>query len=51
MTAIKFQYKKSEIPTNFDARVRWPNKIQPATDQGWCGASWAFSTSTVASDR
>ncbi len=21
------------------------------SDQGWCGASWAFSTSGVASDR
>ncbi len=25
--------------------------IQGVRDQGWCGASWAFSTSSVAADR
>ena len=51
MSAIKFKYSVSDLPPSFDARDRWPGKISGVRDQGWCGASWAFSTSSVASDR
>ena len=51
MTAIKFKYNPSDLPYSFDARDKWPGKIAGVRDQGWCGASWAFSTSSVASDR
>ncbi|ELT90079.1 hypothetical protein CAPTEDRAFT_166233 [Capitella teleta] len=39
------------MPDEFDAREEWPSFIHPVQDQGNCGASYAFSTSTVAADR
>ncbi|ESO94490.1 hypothetical protein LOTGIDRAFT_118077 [Lottia gigantea] len=39
------------LPESFDARTKWPSYIKPIRDQGNCGASWAFSTTAVASDR
>ncbi|KAK8406717.1 hypothetical protein O3P69_007354 [Scylla paramamosain] len=41
------------IPRQFDARYKmeWRGKISQVRDQGWCGASWAFSTLGVAQDR
>ena len=51
MAAIKFRYDPSELPGSFDSRQKWPGKIHGVRDQGWCGASWAFSTASVASDR
>jgi len=33
-------------PAEFDARLHWPGWIHPPTDQGACGASWAFSTAS-----
>ncbi|CAG0881819.1 unnamed protein product [Darwinula stevensoni] len=44
-------YERSSIPRSFDSRQKWGEWIQPVRDQGWCGASWAFSTTAVASDR
>lgn len=43
----------SKIPINFDARkkVEWAGRVGEVCDQGWCGASWAFSTLGVAQDR
>uniref|UniRef100_A0A8C1NZL5 Tubulointerstitial nephritis antigen-like 1 n=2 Tax=Cyprinus carpio TaxID=7962 RepID=A0A8C1NZL5_CYPCA len=35
----------------FNAADKWPGKIHEPLDQGNCNASWAFSTSAVASDR
>ncbi|GAU99863.1 hypothetical protein RvY_10802 [Ramazzottius varieornatus] len=43
--------KNAVLPDRFDARERWPGLIQPVRDQGDCAASWAFSTSELASDR
>ena len=28
MTAMKFRYSPSELPAEFDARDKWPGKIQ-----------------------
>lgn len=41
------------IPKWFDARKQpeWTGQISDVRDQGWCGASWAFSTLGVAQDR
>ncbi|XP_039271259.2 tubulointerstitial nephritis antigen-like [Styela clava] len=50
MTGIKI-YVSEELPKEFDARLRWPSYILPPRDQGNCGSSWAFSTTSVASDR
>lgn len=44
-------FDPSSLPRQFDARTKWPGKISEPRDQGWCGASWAFSTVAVASDR
>ena len=43
MTPIKVRQDES-LPETFDARDKWPNKLQPIRDQGNCGSSWAFST-------
>ena len=51
MLPINPIYDRSSLPREFDARSRWPGKISPPKDQGWCGASWAFSTVAVSSDR
>ena len=51
MAAIKPRYDPSALPASFDARQKWPGQIHGVRDQGWCGASWAFSTASVASDR
>ncbi len=52
MTAIQFRYEPDDLPSLFDAREKWPGgKIHGVRDQGWCGASWAFSTASVAADR
>ncbi|XP_076463069.1 tubulointerstitial nephritis antigen-like [Babylonia areolata] len=50
MTPIKVRQDES-LPEMFDARRRWPDKLHPIRDQGNCAASWAFSTTAVASDR
>ncbi|VDP12161.1 unnamed protein product [Soboliphyme baturini] len=39
------------LPERFDAREKWPGFIHPIRDQGDCGASWAFSTTSTAADR
>uniref|UniRef100_A0A224XK56 Putative papain family cysteine protease n=1 Tax=Panstrongylus lignarius TaxID=156445 RepID=A0A224XK56_9HEMI len=38
------------LPKYFDARTQWPYLITSPPNQG-CGASWVFSTVSVASDR
>lgn len=48
---VLLHYDASALPRQFDAREQWPGLVGPALDQGWCASSWAFSTSTVASDR
>lgn len=51
MQAIRHPVNIRELPRHFDARVQWPGRISLPKDQGWCGASWAFSTAAVVSDR
>lgn len=34
------------LPEQFDAREEWGDLIHPVQDQGNCGASWAFSTTS-----
>ncbi|XP_069184866.1 tubulointerstitial nephritis antigen-like [Procambarus clarkii] len=43
----------SRIPRQFDARNKreWQGRVSGVSDQGWCGASWAFSTLGVTQDR
>ncbi|KFM62772.1 Tubulointerstitial nephritis antigen-like protein, partial [Stegodyphus mimosarum] len=50
MTEIH-QIMKGPLPPTFDARQKWRNLITPIRDQGDCAASWAFSTTALASDR
>ena len=45
MTSLKV-HVNDILPTEFDARKEWPKKIHPIMDQGNCGASWAFSTTS-----
>ncbi|KAK3875506.1 hypothetical protein Pcinc_019625 [Petrolisthes cinctipes] len=50
---IHLQPELSLIPQEFDARMKqdWRGMISRPQDQGWCSASWAFSTVAVAQDR
>ena len=48
----KISYKPEPLPKYFDSFTAWPGiQLTDIKNQGWCGASWAISTSTVASDR
>ncbi|XP_037084886.1 tubulointerstitial nephritis antigen-like [Pollicipes pollicipes] len=53
MYPITKVFDPSLLPRSFDARTKreWRGLIGPVEDQGWCGASWAFSTATTAADR
>ena len=51
MSAIRFRYKEKDLPSSFDSRSKWSDLNSEVEDQGWCGASWAYSTASVASDR
>ncbi|XP_071117981.1 uncharacterized peptidase C1-like protein F26E4.3 [Haliotis cracherodii] len=50
MTPLKVRLDEV-LPEAFDSRQKWGQLINPIRDQGNCGASWAFSTTAVASDR
>ncbi|XP_055687453.1 tubulointerstitial nephritis antigen-like [Lutzomyia longipalpis] len=43
--------RRGELARSFDARDQWPGFVTHVVDQGWCGSSWAVSTTSVASDR
>lgn len=49
----KLSNKPDQLPRNFNAVEddKWRGYISRIYDQGWCGASWAISTASVASDR
>lgn len=40
-----------KLPKQFDAKKVWRGLIGPPTDQGNCGACWAYSTTSIFSDR
>ncbi|ALC42487.1 Swim [Drosophila busckii] len=39
------------LPPSFNSVEKWSSYISEVPDQGWCGASWVLSTTSVASDR
>ena len=43
--------KIENVPRSFNSFDKWPEYVTSVPDQGWCGASWAVSTASVASDR
>ncbi|CAI2309160.1 unnamed protein product [Caenorhabditis sp. 36 PRJEB53466] len=47
------KYKDSDIPKQFDARLKWPNcpSISNVPNQGGCGSCFAVAAAGVASDR
>ncbi|XP_042216685.1 uncharacterized peptidase C1-like protein F26E4.3 [Homarus americanus] len=53
MNPIALRPDVSQIPSRFDARTKreWLGRVSDVRDQGWCGASWAFSTIGVTQDR
>lgn len=51
MSPLRRIYDPNSLPKEFDAEKKWPGLINNIQDQGWCGASWAISTTAVASDR
>nr|XP_053640341.1 uncharacterized peptidase C1-like protein F26E4.3 [Cherax quadricarinatus] len=53
MHPIHLRPDVSHIPRYFDARNKreWQGRVSGVSDQGWCGASWAFSTLGVTQDR
>lgn len=51
MRPVKRMYDAERLLLNFNARSKWPGLVSDVRDQGWCGASWAMSTTAVASDR
>uniref|UniRef100_A0A0K0EBM3 C2H2-type domain-containing protein n=1 Tax=Strongyloides stercoralis TaxID=6248 RepID=A0A0K0EBM3_STRER len=46
-------FPKSQLPKDFDARVKWPNcpSISTIVNQGNCGSCFSASAVSVASDR
>ncbi|XP_044726863.1 tubulointerstitial nephritis antigen-like [Chrysoperla carnea] len=51
MNPLMLVYEPKTLPRQFDAADKWRSAISPIRDQGWCGSSWAISTTSVASDR
>lgn len=49
--SIKRIYDPAKLPKSFEAENKWPAFLSTIRDQGWCGSSWAISTTAVASDR
>jgi cathepsin B len=50
LPAKKFDHF-TDLPENFDWRVKNPSAIRPIRDQARCGSCWAFGTSESFSDR
>ncbi|KAK4885881.1 hypothetical protein RN001_002152 [Aquatica leii] len=51
MNPVRRIYDPSSFPKQFDANQKWRGYLSPIQDQGWCGSSWALSTTATASDR
>ncbi len=45
MTSLRVHVNEV-LPARFDGREEWGDLIHPVMDQGDCGSSWAFSTSS-----
>jgi len=41
----------NDVPSELDARTKWPGLVHPIRNQKHCGSCWAFSASEVLSDR
>jgi cathepsin B len=40
-----------DLPTEFDARTKWPDCVGAVLDQGSCGSCWSFSATTSMAAR
>lgn len=47
----KGELQNVSVPTEFDARLKWPGSVHPIRNQEKCGSCWAFSAAEVLSDR
>ncbi|KAH8415817.1 hypothetical protein KR222_001461 [Zaprionus bogoriensis] len=50
-TMTRLSNPSERLPKRFNAIDKWSSYISDVPDQGWCGASWVLSTTSVASDR
>ena len=39
------------LPSDFDAKQKWPSSIHPVRNQNNCGSCWAFALTGMMSDR
>ena len=44
-------YSPLLLPSHFLATTQWAGLVTGATDQGWCGNSWAAAAVAVLADR
>ena len=44
-------YSPLLLPSHFLATTQWAGLVAGATDQGWCGNSWAAAAVAVLADR
>lgn len=44
-------YDPKSMPRAFNAMNNWDGQLSKIRDQGWCGSSWAITTTDTASDK
>ena len=47
MNEVQMDAASLQIPTEFDARDKWPSLRDEVLDQGNCASSWAVSTACM----